>query len=574
MRANSAASPRLVEPETERETNPVLIQDVTAWLSQLIRTLKTCRLYDQANPTVVRFREELDQSLRDLLSRTGSLRLEISSSTLSFAGHEVQVARSRDDNLAAVLYRDGIRQISLDPAIEAREVDILLDQILWVTGPASGDDDLVTLLWDADLPHVRLETAPFEGEADGGSEGDVAVETAGAWPKQPSGELTLVPPAGGESRSDDWRTEEGPADLDLAFDELESIALAEIARFNQEQEITAAQPPVTGILRVLADCQASELRDEDRHELAVFAPRLLHEALSVGDWDGAGNALRLTRSCDPSWSVTGFAAGLCGPHAITTQKVVTALDRDPKSVESFLILARELGPAVAEWLMYALSYSQQAQVRLPLTRVIAELSDGNPERVVRWLGDERWYVVRNVVHILGWIGGNGIVSHLRAAAVHPEPRVRREVIAVLAQVDPEASRPILNRMLDAADPMLWQRLVAQLALDPHPAVTERLLGLLSDEAFEQRPADESRALFRALATRGNAVVPALEALLNRGGLLSRRPKPDRPGIALCIARIGTDEARAVLERGLRSRDASVRKACDIATATWGSQGHD
>ncbi|HEV2105936.1 MAG TPA: hypothetical protein VGU27_09420, partial [Candidatus Eisenbacteria bacterium] len=47
-------------------SDPV-VKAAAAWLNQLARTLKTCRLYDATNPTVVRFREELDGALLRLL---------------------------------------------------------------------------------------------------------------------------------------------------------------------------------------------------------------------------------------------------------------------------------------------------------------------------------------------------------------------------------------------------------------------------------------------------------------------------------------------------------------------------
>jgi hypothetical protein len=71
----------------------------------------------------------------------------------------------------------------------------------------------------------------------------------------------------------------------------------------------------------------------------------------------------------------------------------------------------------------------------------------------------------------------------------------------------------------------------------------------------------------ALATRGEAVLPALEAeLFEGGGLFSRRQDANRQSIALCIARIASPQARAILERGARSNRAPIRKACLIAGA--------
>src|SRR5215831_21151631 len=95
------------DPEARDPVDPAAVQDVAAWVGQLARTLKSSRLYDAANPTVVRFREELSGSLDALLARRGPVRLEVSSNALSYVGQPVHVGRSRDDNLAAIFHRDG-----------------------------------------------------------------------------------------------------------------------------------------------------------------------------------------------------------------------------------------------------------------------------------------------------------------------------------------------------------------------------------------------------------------------------------------------------------------------------------
>lgn len=559
------------DSEVRDPVDAAVVQEVAAWVGQLARTLKSSRLYDPANPTVVRFREELIGSLEALLSRRGPVRLDVSSNTLSYGNQPVHVGRTRDDNLAAVFHRDGIRSLTFEPGIEPRELDSLLEQVLQVTGPSAGDEDLVTLLWDANLVHVSVETMPLEGEADGGIEDDGEKPPALTWPRQGA---STAPPDGSaraeHARSDDWTAVDRLADLDIAFEELENAALFEIARFQQEHEADEAANPVAECLRILQDCLAHPLTEADRKELAEFIPRVVREALAIGDWRAASTSVRLLRQCDPEWSVEAFARNLCGPHAITTGRVVTALDQqDAEGVEGFLALVRELGPALAEWLMHVLAESERMQVRRPLARTIAELLPNRPEPVVPWLADARWYVVRNAVHILGWIGGDAIAPSLHVVAEHAEPRVRREVVAALNQTSKEASRPILLDMLKTAESQLFGTVLHQLALDPHPSIAERLVQLLKDDSFHRRADEERHALFLALATRGDEVLPTLEAALNEGGLFSRRAEPDRTGIALCIARIGTPAAKAILAAGLASKRAAVRKACTIAGASEG-----
>jgi len=570
--ATTAQDPLSPEPGIPDAPDPAGVQEAAAWVAQLLRTLKTCRLYDEANPTVVRFREDLASALTALLSRYGTLRIEVGSSTLSWAGQMLHAARSRDENLAGIVHRDGIRMLALEPGIEAREVNALLDQILQVTGPDGGDDDLVTLLWDADLRHVTVETVPIEGDTDGSAEDKEENSPPLAWPRQEAG-VPPAPepgaaPAADAFRSDDCVTGDSASGLDAAFDQLETVALFEIARFQQEQEASGREDLVPGALLFLDDCLASDLTAEDRSELAAFIPRVLREALVTGNWPGASACLRHVRACDPHWSGDEFARGLCGPFAVTTAKVVAVLDQqEAAGVESFLDFARAFGAPLAEWLMHALAESQQMRVRRPLARRIAELLADHPDRILPWLSDGRWYVVRNVVHILGWIGGATIPGGLRVAATHPEPRVRREVVAALSSVEPDAARPILINMLGSAEPDLFGTILHQLAADPEVSVARVMLGLLQDKAFHGRSTNERRALFAALASRGESILPELEAELNSGGLMSMRPDPDHKGIALCISRIGTPAAREVLERGRRSRRSAVRKACTIAGAT-------
>jgi HEAT repeat protein len=586
--ASNSLRPTRTEDNVQEPVDPVAAQEAANWVDQLQRTLKVSRLYDHANPTVVRFQQDLATSLAGLVTRRGALALQVGSTAISYAGHPVLTARSHDDNLAGVLHRDGIRVLTIEPGVEARELEALIGLILQVTGPAAGDDDLVALLWDANLPHVLIESAPLEGEADGGSERGDELPTGSAWPKQESG--ALPPPssnaesqerggaplsAGGAdaaaSRSDDWTTGENAGDLERAFEGLEASALTEIARFQHEHETRLGERVSTGVMRLLTDCFADDLTAADREEFAAFVPRVLRESLGLGDWAAASGALRLLRACDPDWTAEGFSQELCNAFAVTTRGVVGCLDREDRDgIEAFLALAVEFGPPLAEWLMHVLAESQQMQVRRPLARTIGELLVGHPETMIPWLTDPRWYVVRNAVHILGWIGAEESANYLRVPAEHAEVRVRREVVAALGQLSHEAARPILMAMAAAAEPPLFVTIVRQMAVDDHAAVQDWLLELLRSDTVARRSDEERRALFQALATRGDAVLPALETEMNRGGLLSRRPEPDRTAIALCVARIGTPAAGTVLERGLRSGRAAVRKACSIAGAAGGT----
>jgi HEAT repeat protein len=579
-----SASPEHFEPPTlladgQESTDAAKLRDIGSWVVQLGRTLKTCRLYDADNPTVVRFREGLASDLRSLLERYGPIRLQVTSRELLHEGQSATATRSREDSLAPAFHRDGIREITFLPGIEPREVDGFVDQILRVTGPDAGDDDLVTLLWDAQLPSIAVTSVPLEGDVDGAGEPDAGDATPLPWPKPVPGAAHSAPASGERSegagaldtvtRSDDWEVLARAGHLDHALGELEQGIEREIARFRSEHEAECATVIVEATVEVLADGVASEATAQDREELAAFLPRALREAVAQGEWRTARNGLKLLRECIPTWSADTFFEGFAGPSSLVTRRTVAILDQhDDAGIEAFLGLASEFGAPAADWLMQVLAESQQKRVRLPLSRTIAELVRDNPERILHWMSDERWYVVRNVVHILGWIGGDAVVGYLRAVNAHAEPRVRREIVAALSDASPANARPILLSMLAGAESRVFTTVLHQLALDADPVVTERLVTLLCDDEFARRTDDERRAVFLALAGQGDAALPVLEDELTRGGLFDRGLDPHWQAVARCIARIGTPAALEVLQRGTRSRKGGVRKACELAKGSF------
>ena len=545
-----------------------------AIIHQFARTLKTCRLYDANNPTVVRFRDEFATAMRRLLDQHGALTFRFNSDDVLFGEDSIYPARSRDDNFALPFYRDGVRSLTFMPGIEPREVDALIDALLQVTGPNPGENDLVTLLWEAQLSHLDLDYVP--GDSDVGATDTSAEAGEGAlipWPaNDPASESTppearndaaVTNPAG--SRSDDWTTGDDTLEVEAGFEELESLAPSEVARFQSEYEAEHAISNVTVTIAIARAYLHSGANDDDRGEMGRFLPRVMRQAVANAMWLEGHAALKLLPDCGGAVSaVPSFAQELLQPISITT--TVEKLDQqEAAAVGDFIAFARDLGDPGIDWLNLVLADSENRRNRRLLAEAIADLCRKNPERLAPWLADPRWFVVRNVVHILGWIGGDQIVGLLQGALRHPDVRVRQEAIAALGQVDLKLARPLLVRMLDGADPRMMSAVLHQLSGARDAGVARLLLGYIGSDTFDERSAEEKRAIYGALsATGGDEVVPELEAELHRGNWFARNQEIHRLAIARVLARIGTPLARVALERGAQSKRGPVRKACEEA----------
>ena len=566
----------------------VVAAAAAAWVNQFARTIKTCRLYDHDNPTVVRFREELGAATSRLLAQHGAITLTFTASDILCHDVSLHPARSREDNLAMVFFRDGVRTLTFQPGFSASELESLLDIVMRSSSWKTPDQDLVTLLWDTELPHLELTYVATEGDVEGGGEdaADPAGKEPKRWPRsqesprgagsgsETGGAPASVMGAGVQTdreldsvfaRSDDHLTHETIGQLEIVYRRLSDDIVPAIERLRADHALDHAGDIVSASLAMIGDCLQAGSEAADLEEYGAFLPRVMREALALGMWAEARAAYAMLGSCRMRhWSLQSFLEELCGVELLITRNAVTRLDgQDGAGLQGFFELSSEFGEPAVEWLMRVLSESEQQRVRRPLTRVIADLCRARPECLAPWLDDPRWYVVRNVVHILGWIGGPGVVGWLRAVSTHGEYRVRREVVAALSQVPAADARPVLIAMTRQAETRTLCAVLHQMSTGPDPELAALLSQDLVDPRFVERPAEEQRAVLSALAAvGGDPVLPVLESELAKGSWFSKGLDAHRGAVARCIARIDTPAARAVLSDGLRSRNASVRKACE------------
>lgn len=564
--ATGSSEPAPLTPEQE-----VIGKAASVWIHQLARTLKTCRLYDASNPTVGKFRAELAASLHHLLEKIGPLEIRFSSDDVRYETISLYPARSREDNLALPFFRDGIRAITFSPGIEAREVDVLLDAVLQVTGPNPGDDDLVTLLWEAALPHVDAAVVPSEGDMGTGGAAEEGASPV-PWPApggvEPGTGAEAEPSteeAGKTSRSDDWTSGDLTVEIEAGYEELETLAPTEVRRFRSEFDAEHGVSLVTSALGFGGAYLRAGASDEDRAELARFIPRVLRQAVGSGAWLEAREAVMLLHHCGPvETSIDGFAQELLQPISVSSAVQRLEAGREDDTLH-FIAFARELGDPGLEWLNLVLAENQNRRQRRMIAEAIAIACKDRPERLGPWIADPRWFVVRNVVHILGWIGGPGILGMLQVAARNPDPRVKQEVIAALGRVEIKHARSLLVRLLDGADARQFVSILHLLGQSRDAVVTRLLLGYLQDPEFDNRSAEEKNAIYNALSTAGgDDAVPDLEAELHRTQWFARQQESHRQAVARVLARIGTATARMVLERGAQSRRQPVRLACEGA----------
>lgn len=575
-----------VTPTQGNSDSAEAARQAAAWVQSLARTLKTWRLYDEQNPTVLQFRSQLTESLCAWLEAHGALTLRFTAETISLGDTVLHRAQSRDDQLSLVFFRDGIQSLTFSPGIERDELDVFLATVVRMSSRGrSEDEDLVTLLWDAELVHLDMHYVAAEADVELESEADAAGSPARhgppvAWPRASASELAAVAAAGtavpsgpagtGEApatatRSEDWTASDPTLPLHAEFDQIESEASTVVERFLEERSRERAANPRLAMVALIEDALRVGLDDSERLALVPNVTQLLEDGLANGEWADAGRALAALRSCRSAADDEQHWSLLSRPDSVLTRSVVRRLDSQAQpEVAQFLAFAQQVGSRGLDWLIRIMAESQQQRVRRPLARTLAQVVDGRLDRLTQWLDDPRWYVVRNLVTVLHAIGGATVVPALQRVVTHPERRVRLEVIAALGTAPPELTRALLLPMLGTDDPRELSGALRLLAQGPDPELSQLLFSRLLADGFHLRPVEEQRAVLSALAVAADDdAVPLLETCLDP----AKRPSPEAEtllqGVARCLARMGSPAARAALQRAMGSHWNLTRDAASM-----------
>jgi HEAT repeat protein len=570
-----------------RELSPEA-QAAAGWFRQLARAMRMFRLYRVDNPTVLSTQESVAAALADLLAAHGTLPLRFSASEIRLGDEPIVRVTPRSpgvehipsvtDELPFLFYRDGIRRLMIQAGAPRGEIDNFIHIMKAVGSGMNSQDDLVTLLWQANLSSVQLEAVPLEQtiyvSARPGGAGTNAEARRGqvfAW--SPTGsevraDLGQLGGAQGLHRDtfDDWTLPEEPVDVPAACAKLLPAAEASLPGFlaiwNEENSSDwSVQAP--GFLRGLLAMDGSE---DMRRALARLVVTWLASALERAAWDEAHASLELLNELDPDRTLSADDLTAALGH-LDTQVLAERLDEGEVAEHSrFAAFVVALGAPAIGFCVDIMSRADKARARAATVTALCYLCPENPEVLAPWLSDPRWQVVRNVIFVLGLIGGPDIIPLLRAVARHPEPHVRRQLVQTLGAVPPEDRIPLLIEQLDTPDSQLLATTLNMLTRDKSPEVARAILDCIESAGFEARDEAGQRALFGALGeVADDRVVPALEALLNKGGWFARRTF-QRVAAARALRRIGTPNAMSALEAGVRTRSEAVRAACLEALA--------
>ena len=229
--------------------------------------------------------------------------------------------------------------------------------------------------------------------------------------------------------------------------------------------------------------------------------------------------------------------------------------------ETIQWLIDALGTAALQSLLIALAEETNRSRRRKLFDFLAGLGTKIVPEVKRYLSDERWYVVRNMILLLRGVNDRTSIKEIRRLAEHPDLRVRLEAIKSLLVLDPTMPRDVLEKAIHDPDPKLAETAIGLVgSYGIREAVGPLLRVLEGRDLFGSRRSVRIRAI-RALGDLGvPEALPHIERFLTDSYL----PWPHRDERRAAWESLATYPAGArapLVEKGRRSRNALVRDIC-------------
>lgn len=233
------------------------------------------------------------------------------------------------------------------------------------------------------------------------------------------------------------------------------------------------------------------------------------------------------------------------------------LPRRPEMRDHLHEIFLRLGPDGAEALIDLLTTADSLTDRRAYLAALAKCRDAVPT-LMHLLGDNRWYVVRNAIDLLGEMRAVEAENALLEVAKHREERVRRSVATALSRLG--TPRAIQAVQLMATDPVPEVRIHAVQGLGG--VKSPRAVGVLARALDGESDTEVQAVILAALGRQAtdDAVTRLVKAAEPEGRLFKRKPTALRVSAVQALAEANTPAALAALRRFADDKDREVRES--------------
>ena len=547
-------------PEMSREE----LATATDVLLAMVKTSKGLKMYLPNNPLVTRFIEELKGKMNKHLANYGDFKLDIDQFELRYKGKVVYENREPKESIAFKMYIDGIRYLIFSEGIEEYELCDFLD-IIGKDRPGDVDDDIVTLLWEKNLPHLTYILAEdfLEFDGAGGSMGGAASQQ-----EKISGiyrSITSLPT---------------PPPMTIVSQNILVLTAEEAEWLKKAREADEKRKPLDEVIQILTSILIGE---KDREVFGEFVDIMAKLAENLVKSEEMGYALNLVRflgnlakneqvPADKRDKISDSIRTIFSQEA--AEALAGIIDKtELLSPEELSELLHTFGKPAITRICQLLVLVEKMKMRKAIIQALVEIGYDTPEVFAQYLSDPRWYVVRNMAFILARIAHPGSLDSIVKVLSHRELRIRKEVLNYLERTPDQKAKNYLLKFLRDDSSVLRIRALQVLAHSKCTFALNSIAAMVASEQFQEKGIDEKKAIYEALGELGGErMLPLFREMILKKYWFNKAKEKESVFYAVAgLVKMKSESALRLLEEAHAVKSDEMRDMIDQASAALAAE---
>jgi HEAT repeat protein len=553
---------KTAERELDEPSFPIV--HVTDLLKAFVKAVRATQMYLPNNPMHARSLEAVKEAFAHVWQHTDELILQVVETRLEWEGRTVLDEGDRtSDNVAWLLYKDGIRELTMLKGFEQEELGVLFNLLQRVRKATDDDDDLLTLMWEREFADLQYRYVDLTQESGPGVE---------SMERQEQKEKILSPAqaeAGVES------TQSSLAKLDDFDSTLYFLDDHEVEYLQSEIKREFSTDLRPAVIASLLDTFENQKDPTVREEICGLLDYFLLILLSTAQYRNAAYLLREA-------GVTATRA----PEVLEPQKQrLTQLNEimsDPKPLGQLLQALEDsplrapqmeldelfgiLQPRALETILSWIGRSANPQLKMLLEVAASRLAASNSAELIRLIGSDDEAVVLEAIRRAAALKSPAAVPALGKMLTVGEPEMRVAAVTALNDIGSTGAMQMLERALIDEDREVRIISVRAIGARNARAALPRIEAAIKGKDLRDSNLTEKMAFFEAYgALSGAAGITLLDSILNSKGFMGKKDDSEfRACAAMALGKINTPKATESLQKATGEKDVIVRNAVSKA----------
>jgi hypothetical protein len=555
--------------ELENVQAPVEIALVQELLRLFGKAARAHQLYLPNNPIYKQALDNLRAGFLPIWEVTDEVVLGFTESEVRYGGEVVlEEGTKSSDSLPWLFYKEGVRELTFARGFDTEELAKLLDILQRVRKASPDEDDLLTMLWQADFAFLRyryvdMSVDPSTPLGEGGERlesSQIDVRRLSEDEESAEGEETTD--SGGRAGVVNM------SDFDSTLYFLDEKEIEYIqAEVQREYESDLRQ----NVLALLLDIFEQQADPSIRDEVASILDSFMLHMLSAGQFHNVAYLIRESLVAsqraidivpDQRDRLAQIPTRLSAPDALT--QLLQSMDEAeqlPTQSELLELFEQLRGTALATVLDW-LGRLRNQQLRPLLEQAAARLAAQSTAELVKLVQSPSRNVALEAIRRAGALRTPAAVGPIAQVLESGDVELRSAAVHALSEIGSPTALQALERGVDDAEREVRVAAVRALQARAYRAVLPRLEAMVKSRAIRDADLSEKMAVFEAYGSLcSSGGISGLDAMLNGKSMFGRREDPElRACAAVALGRVGTPEAIAALRQAANEKDVVVRNA--------------